>query len=244
MTTRSDRLDRPDGGTGEPAAPGRLAAGVDALRRGLWLAIRLVRRSDLALTYAAVLIAVTVVLLALGRSTYDDVVAASSTNLANLRERPLTVLLASAFVVSSPWGLWLLPFLTLVYAASQRWVGRIATVVVAAFGHIGATLVVATGLSAGIAHGNLVRDHVLHEIDVGVSYGLVCLAAFIAVRVPRGWRPLYLLVLIGYVALPLVLDPSFTGIGHCVALSIGGLLALLVTRVTKATDATRWRDRI
>lgn len=223
---------------------GRLTAVATGARRGLVNGGRLVGHSDLAIGYAVVLVGVTVVLLILGPTTYDDVVAASSTNLANLRERPLTVLLASAFVVSSPWGLWLLPFLTLVYAAAQRWVGRIATVVVAAFGHIGATLVVATGLAAGIAHGNLSRANVLHEIDVGVSYGLVCLAAFVVVRIPRRWRPLHLCVLIGYVALPLILDPSFTGIGHCVALTIGGLLALLVARVARATDATGWRERI
>lgn len=239
MTTRSQPLARAGA-----AGRGRVAAVLAGGRRGLVNAGRLVGHSDLAIAYAVVLVGVTVVLLVLGRSTYDSVVASSSTNLANLRQRPLTVLLASAFVVSSPWGLWLVPFLALVYAAAQRWVGRIATVVVAAFGHIGATLVVATGLSAGIAHGNLSRAHVLHEIDVGVSYGLVCLAAFVVARVPRGWRPLYLSVLIGYVALPLVLDPSFTGIGHCVALTLGGSLAVLATRVAKATDATRWRDEL
>ena len=214
---------------------------VDALRestrRAPAAALRLVRHSDLAIGYAVVLVVVTVVLLALGPDTYDRVVDESSTNLANLRNRPVTVLVTSLFVVSSPLGLWILPVLLLVYATAQRWVGRAGTVVVALAGHVGATLVVATELSAGIAHGYLERTLVVHAQDVGVSYALVCLAAFITPRVPRAWRAPYLVVVIAYVVVPFVMDTSFTDVGHLVSLLLGGSLALLAVRVRRAAVA-------
>lgn len=222
----------------EPDATTRVGAWArSAVATGRHAAVeagRLLRHGDLAIVYAVVLVGVTTVLSVLGSHTYDTVVANSSTNLANLREQPWAVLLASAFVVSSPWGLWLLPFLMLLYAAAQRWVGRLGTVVVAAVGHVGATLVVATGLSAGIAHGTLRRATVLHAIDVGVSYGMVCVAAFLIARVPRRWRAVYTVVVVAYVAVPFALEPSFTGAGHSISFVLGALLAVLAHRVERA----------
>ena len=222
--------------TGDDGTRGTRPPVRDTVLRTAGAALRLVRGSDVALVYVAVLVVVTTVLLALGDRTYDRVVAESSTNLANLRERPLTVLLASAFVVSSPFGLWILPFLALVYATAQRWVGRAATIAVALVGHVGATLVVATELSTGIAHGYLSKL-VVHATDVGVSYALVCLAAFVAVRVPPRWRRWYVGGLVVYVLLPLLLDLSFTDIGHLVALLLGGTLAFVADRVARDVRA-------
>lgn len=220
---------------------GRTGSRTHEAREAVRAAVRLVARSDLAIGYAVLLVGVTVVLTALGDRTYDQVVEASSTNLANLRQQPWAVLLASAFVLSSPWGLWLLPLLMLAYAAAQRWVGRLATIAVAAFGHVGATLVVATGLSAGLAHGALERKLIVHAVDVGVSYGLMCLAAFLVGQVPRRWRAAYVVGLLAYIVLPFALDPSFTGVGHAMAFTIGLLLALVVSRAGRA--AARTADR-
>lgn len=235
MTARTDPAD-PE--TTHPSAPWSRAVTATG-RQAVVEAVRLVRHSDLAIIYVVVLVGVTVVLSVLGSHTYDSVVANSSTNLANLRQRPWAVLLASAFVVSSPWGLWLLPFLLLLYAAAQRWVGRLGTIVVAAVGHVGATLVVATGLSAGIARGLLRRATVLHEIDVGVSYGMVCVAAFLIARVPGRWRVPYTAVVVAYVAVPFALEPSFTGAGHSVSFVLGALLAVLAHRVERAVRRER-----
>lgn len=54
-------------------------------------------------------------------------------------------------------GLWQLVLLLPLYAAAHRCVGRGATIVVAVIGHAGATLFVATLLTAGIFHGWLAQ---------------------------------------------------------------------------------------
>jgi hypothetical protein len=201
---------------------------------GLWhSAVALVRRSDIALGYAAIVIVIAIVLAVVPDQTHDRLILQSSTNLANLRERPLLVLIASAFVVSSLASLWQIPFLLLLYAAAQRWVGPAGTIFAAALGHIGATLFVATLLASGIAHGWLQRS-IARTSDVGVSYGLACLAAFLVMQVPRHWRLPYVVVVLVYFVSPLLFDPNFTSVGHTTALAIGFGLALLAARVTKA----------
>src|SRR5947209_11175808 len=137
-------------------------------------AIRLVASSDVAVGYGAIVVVVAVTLQLLPGSVHQKIVLDCSTNLVNLRERPLYVLVVSAFVVSSLAGLWLVPWLMLTYAATQRWLGRFSTVFAALLGHVGATLFVAVLLSAGIWH-HVIDRAVANEPDVGVSYGLACL---------------------------------------------------------------------
>ena len=205
-----------------------------ALARRAW---RLVRGSDLALTYSLIVVALAVVLALAPRSVHDRVVLESSTNLANLRDHPFSVLLVSAFVVSNLLGLWLIPFLALAYAVSQRWLGRRATVVAALVGHVGATLLVASVLVAGIRHGRLAAS-VAHEPDVGVSYGLACVAALITPRVPRSYRPWYVAGLVVFFVGPLMVRPTFTDLGHTCALLIGFGLAHLASRAALAAGTT------
>jgi hypothetical protein len=155
-------------------------------RRGTWL----------AQGYAAAVAAVAVGIQILPAGTASAVVPDSSTNLHNLHHDPLVVLAASAFVVSSPAGLWILPVLLVVYGAAQRWLGAAATIVAAALGHIGATLLVAVLLAAGIGDGRL-DPAVADARDVEVSYGLVTVAAVLTARF-RGVRQLgYALAVLG-----------------------------------------------
>ena len=196
--------------------------------------LELVRSSDLALIYGGIVVVVAVVLACLPDSTHDRVIAQSSTNLVNLRDHPLWVLFISAFVVSSLAGLWQIIILLPLYAAGQRWVGRAGTIIVAVIGHVGATLFVATLLSAGIFHGYFSRS-VARSSDVGVSYALACLAGFLLVRVPRRWRVLYFVVIVGYFAAPLLFAPGFTAVGHATALTLGLALSLVAYRVVASS---------
>jgi hypothetical protein len=196
-----------------------------------------VRRSDVAIVYAGIVTIVAVVLTLVPDRIHDSLVLSSSTNLVNLRQHPLLVLAVSAFVVSSWASLWQIPFLMLGYATAQRWVGRAATIFVAGLGHVGATLFVSVLISSGITHGQLARS-VARASDVGVSYGLACIAAFIASRVPHQWRVLYLAVVLTYFVGPLLLSPSFTYVGHVTALALGFGLALLAARAA-ATEHDR-----
>lgn len=194
---------------------------------------------DLGLAYAAVLLVLAVALSLQPDRVHDDLVLRSSTNLANLRDRPLTVLLVSAFVLPSASGLWVLPVLVAGYGAAQRWVGRLATVLVALFGHVFATVFVAVLLAAGIAHHQLARS-IAREPDVGASYGLAAVLALLVCRLPP--RPRGVLAAGGVVSLVLlvVVSRTFTDLGHLVAWLIGLSMGTVGTAVARSD----MRDRL
>jgi Rhomboid-like protein len=189
----------------------------------------LVRDADLAWAYAAVVVVVAIIVQVLPGARTEELVLDSSTNLANLRDAPLLVLGASAFVVSPVWGLWILVPLVVAFGAAQRWLGRAATVIVAVLGHVGATLFVAMLLAAGIAHGQL-NPAVARAPDVGVSYGLAAVAGLLAARIPARRRGWYVLALLAITAGPLLVRPNFTDLGHTTAVLLGFALALLAAR--------------
>ncbi len=192
----------------------------------------LVRDTDLAWAYAAVVLVVAVVARALPGAS-EELVLDSSTNLDNLRHTPVLVLVASAFVVAPLSGLWILVPLVVAFGAAQRWLGRAATLVVATLGHVGATLFVAVLLATGIERGWL-SPAIAHAPDVGVSYGLAAVAGLLAARVPAGRRRWYVLGLLVVAAGPLAIRPTFTYVGHTIAALLGLALAVLVARANAA----------
>jgi hypothetical protein len=198
--------------------------------------VRHLRGTDLALCYALVLVVLTVLIQLRPASLRDRFVLDSSTNLANLRERPIYVLIVSAFVIPSWGGLTVLFPLVVVYTAAQRWIGRLATTIAAVIGHVGATLFVAVLLTAGVSRGRL-EHSVAHAPDVGVSYGLIGLLGLLAARVGRPWRPWYAAALLVYCTMRVMLAPTFTAVGHLSALALGFGLALLASRVARASLA-------
>ncbi len=209
---------RRDTGTGD-----RIARA--ALLRGFW------HGRDVAFCYAGILVAVTVALATLPDRVAERVVVDSSTNLTNLRLHPPLVLVLSAFIEPTLVQLWIVPVLIWVYGTVQRWLGRAATVVAAVLGHVGATLFVATVLTAGVAHGRISLS-VEDAADVGASYGVVAAAALLAARVPRRWLAGYVSGCSGLLVGALVLHRTFTDLGHAVAWTIGLALALLVSRAS------------
>lgn len=196
---------------------------------------RSLRRADIGWAYAAVVVVVSILVRVLSGTRTQDLVLESSTNLDNLRHTPLLVLGASAFVVAPVWGLWILAPLVVVFAAAQRWLGRAATVIVAVLGHVGATLLVAVLLAAGINDGVVDAD-LARAPDVGVSYGLAAVAAVLVGRVPRRWRPWYALGVLAVAVGSLLLDRDFTGVGHVTAVLLGFAIAVLTARRPTPTD--------
>jgi hypothetical protein len=183
-------------------------------------------------------VVITAVLQTRSAAVRHAVVLDASTNLVNLRDRPVWVLVVSAFVVPSLRGLWLVPLLAVAVGAAQRWLGRTATVFVGVVGHVGATLVVAALLVSGIAHGRLGAS-VADDPDVGVSYVLACLAGLLTVRVRSPWRWLYAVALALYVSAPLASRPTFTDLGHVLALVTGFGFAVLAARAARAAHRGR-----
>lgn len=192
----------------------------------------LVRGTDVGWVYAGVVLVVAVAVRVLPGVRTQDLVLDSSTNLDNLRAAPLLVLVLSAFVVSSPWGLWIVLPLVGVFGTAQRWLGRAVTVTVAVLGHVGATLLVALLLEAGIDHGQL-DPALAREPDVGVSYGLAAVAAVLTARVPARLRPWYVLGLLLVAAGPLAVRTTSTDLGHTTAVLLGLAVAVLVSRAPR-----------
>jgi hypothetical protein len=193
-----------------------------------------VRGRDVAVAYAIAVAGTELVLGLLPDDVHQRTVIRCSTNLYNLHHSPMFVLAASAFVVNNALSLWQLPILVLAYGAAQRWVGRVATVIVGILGHVGATLFVATVMSASLARGRLERS-AAHVSDVGISYGLMCILGFIITRVPDRYRPAYIAALLAFAGGPLLFTPTFTALGHVSALTLGLGLALLAEQVSAAT---------
>jgi hypothetical protein len=194
-----------------------------------------VRGREVAVVYAIAVAATELILGLLPDDVHQRTVIRCSTNLYNLHHSPLFVLAASAFVVNNLFSLWQLPILVWGYGEAQRWVGRAAAVLVGALGHVGATLFVATVMSASLAHGRLEHSEA-HVSDVGVSYGLVCILGFVVSRVPRQYRTAYAAALALFAAGPLVLMPTYTALGHVSALGLGLGLALLASKVGAAAE--------
>ena len=161
----------------------------------------------------------------------ERVIRAESTNLDNLADRPLQVLFASAFWRTGsdlPWASLLL--FTTVMAPVERRLGTLRWCLVAAAGHVGATLLTAAGIGFGLRHGLLDLD-LAHVSDVGVSYALYTVAgAMTWLLVPPRWQFAWvaaLLLSIGAVVLPGI---TFTDVGHLLSVLIGLSTAPLVAR--------------
>lgn len=200
--------------------------------RELW------RGRDVALVYAAVVVVIGIVVAVQPPALLRHIVGSSSTNLVNLRQRPLAVLFASAFVVSPAWGLLIVAPMVVAYGALQRWLGRASVLVVGVLGHIGATLFVATMEITEITKGR-VGLSVAVRPDVGVSFGLAAVAGLLVVRVADEWRRRYvvasLIVIVGQFFLLL----DFTGLGHVTAWLIGLAVAVPVRRAGRALGVSR-----
>lgn len=172
------------------------------------------------MAYALAVVVLAAVLELQPDRVHARLVLESSTNLVNLRDRPLLVLGASAFVLDSAASLWLVALLVVVYGAAQRWLGRTATVLTAVFGHVFATLFVAVLLTSGIAHHDLSRA-LARETDVGVSYGLAALLGLLTFRLTGRVRRWVQLGGVVWLAGVVLLQSDFTDLGHLVAWLIG-----------------------
>ena len=187
----------------------------------------------MTLGYAATLVAVSVALVVLGPRARAHVIGLASTNLHNLAHGRLATLLGSAFVTDAgPMWFWLPGLVCLLALAELIWhSGRLTLVFIT--GHVGATLLVAVGLTAAIELGWLPLS-ISRASDVGVSYGAVAVLGALTAAVPRQWRPAWLgwWLPVGIVAA--ALSDDFTDVGHSIALVLGMLVS------TRLPGPARW----
>src|ERR1700749_1953811 len=182
-------------------------------------------RVRITLGYALVLTSVSVALVLLGPGVRQHVIALASTNLHNLAHGHLGTLFGSAFVTDAgPIWFWLPCLVCLLALAELIWrSGRLALVFVT--GHIGATLLVAAGLTAAIELRWLPLS-ISRASDVGVSYGAMAVLGALTVAVAPRWRPAWIGWWLSVGIASAVVSAEFTDVGHSIALVLGMLVSI------------------
>lgn len=193
-------------------------------------------RVRVTLAYAVVVTCVTVALYALGPQVQDRVIRHASTNLHNLSHGHLGTLLGSAFVIDAgPIYVWLPGLVCLLALAELLWrSGRLVVAFVT--GHVGATLLVAVGLTAAVELGWLPLS-VSRATDVGMSYGAAAVLGSLTAAIPRRWRPVWLGWWLAVGVAVVAVGRDFTDVGHAVALALGMLVATRFGRPALWTPA-------
>lgn len=190
----------------------------------------------ITVAYAAIVTGVTVVLYALGPQVQDRVIRHLSTNLHNLSHGHFDTLLGSAFVVEAgPIYVWL-PGLVCLLAVAELIYHSGLLVVAFAAGHIGATLLVAAGLTAAVEMGWLPIS-ISRATDVGMSYGAAAVLGSLTAAIPRRWRPAWIGWFVAVGVAVVAVGHEFTDVGHAVALGLGMLVATRLRRFVHWTTA-------
>ncbi|HYO04818.1 MAG TPA: rhomboid-like protein [Mycobacterium sp.] len=184
-----------------------------------------VARVRVTVGYAVLLVAVTTALLKLGPGVQDRVIRHASTNLHNLGHGHVGTLLGSAFIVDAgPVACWLPGLACLLGLGELLWrSGRL--LVAFAVGHVGATLLVAAGLTAAVTNGWLPVS-VARAPDVGTSYGATAVLGALTPAIPRRWRPMWIGWWLAAAVAVVAVGADFTDVGHLVALMLGMVVAM------------------
>jgi len=184
------------------------------------LVITYLRRSPATFAYLVVLTVTTWVLLGLSDRTMNLLLREHSTSLQQLRINPIQVLIRSAFWAPGyeflPWVL----LFALVLAPAESWLGTGRWAIVFSAGHFLATIGSASVLWIAIKYGWAAK--VLQgDIDVGVSYGFLAVAAVFAFRLPSRWRWPWAITLTVGTLIALLVGQTFTDVGHLMAIGVG-----------------------
>jgi hypothetical protein len=186
-------------------------------------------RVRVTVAYAVIVTCVTVALYALGPQIQDRVIRHVSTNLHNLSRGHFGTLLDSAFVIDEgPIYVWLPGLVCLLALAELMW-GSVRLMVAFAVGHVGATLLVAAGLTAAVELSWLPVS-VSRATDVGMSYGATAVLGLLTTALPRRWRPAWIGWLLAAGVGAVAVDRDFTDVGHAVALALGMLVSTRLGR--------------
>ena len=182
-------------------------------------------RVRVTVAYAVIVTCVTVALYALGPKVQDRVISHVSTNLHNLSRGHFGTLLDSAFVIDAgPIYVWLPGLVCLLALAELMW-GSVRLMVAFAVGHVGATLLVAAGLTAAVELSWLPVS-VSRATDVGMSYGATAVLGLLTAALPRRWRPAWIGWLLAAGVGVVAVGRDFTDVGHAVALVLGMLVSM------------------
>ena len=194
---------------------------------------RLLRAVPLTTGYVTLLLASAVWLQQTDASTRSRVLHGASSNLSNLQDGRLHVLLTSALVVVPPAGGSLVAGAALL-AAGEQLLGSWRVAGVFALGHTSATLAVSALLQADALPG-VQTPATRSAVDVGLSYGVLAVAGALATAGPRRTAP-WLTTLSAVVVVPLLRHPpTFTAWGHVFSAGIGVAAGVVQRPRTRST---------
>jgi hypothetical protein len=183
-------------------------------------ALAYMRSSPATFLYAGVIMLTTWIVAGSNQRLASALLRDQSTNLSNLRHHAIDVLLRSAFWSGSSYALPTIALLAVVLAPAEFWLGTRRAILVFAIGHMGATLVTAAGLQLALHFGRAPQG-IERTIDVGVSYGTLCVAGVLAYRLPAPWRYAWAAGLLGVFGVKAGLSGDFADYGHVAAVLFG-----------------------
>ena len=192
----------------------------DAAERGLRIAGAYVRQAPLTFLYLLIVVITTWTVLTVSPHIGDQLLVAHSSTLRVLAQEPLRGLVQSAFWLERPIDLLAAAVFAIALAPVERWLGSFRWLLVAAAGHFGATIAVALVIWASVAVGWASASET-GGVDVGVSYAFGAVAGVFAWRLDGRRRVLYAAGLEAVLLAVLVVHPTFTGLGHMLAVAIG-----------------------
>lgn len=170
--------------------------------------------------WLAVLFVTTVALHHMSPEFEQQFLRQRSTNIHELSNDPVRVLVQSAMWIDS--GHWL-PYAvlyTVFHAQAERWLGTVRWLVVCVAAHVLATLISELALLKAIRDG-MAPHSAVNTLDIGVSYALAGVVAVLVYRIAAPWRYPYLAVVLVVYGVPLLSTPTFTDLGHFVSVAIG-----------------------
>ncbi|MFF9350824.1 rhomboid-like protein [Streptomyces sp. NPDC014734] len=200
-----------------PAPPARSADSTGSRLRGIGSWIRSAPGTYLWLT---ALFVTTVIVHQMSPDFEEDFLRQRSTNIHELSQDPVRVLIASAFWIDG--GRWLpcAVLYTVFHARAEHWLGTLRWLVVVVAAHVLASLFSEGVLAWAIRHG-YVQQSAANTLDIGISYALAGVVAVLTYRVPALWRYVYLFAVLVFYGVPLITGRSFTDLGHFTAVLIG-----------------------
>jgi hypothetical protein len=160
----------------------------------------------------------------------------ASTNVHNLSYAPVRSFVLSALFLPDGRILVNLGLLLAAIIPLERRIGTIRALAVFASAHIGAT-VLTEGWIWYAVHAGAMSTAAEYQDDVGISYGLFCVAAAALRFAPVKFRVAGVTALAGYILIPFALDPNMTSTGHVLSMAIGLAWWPLLARVAKRRKA-------
>ncbi|MDH6575640.1 rhomboid-like protein [Kitasatospora sp. MAP5-34] len=226
-------------GHGGRGRAGRLASWGARGMRGAWSWIR---SAPGTYVWLLILAATSFVVAQIDPANLHWFLAKRSTNIDQLRSRPVHVLLASAIWTEQADFLFYFVIFNIFHAPAERWLGTRRWLTVAVTAHVLATLV-SQGIVAWDVDAGRLPTSLTGTVDVGVSYALAGVEGVLTYRFAGRWRWLYGGGLLLFYLYPLLTSRTFADLGHFCAVLIG-LGCYPVTRGRPTWDpVTAWRSR-